>query len=188
MQTLQSPQSRPSDAERTELSVLAGAWLRETARHKQRVAGYIRRMTREPAEVDDLLAETWASAWCAFSLEGAPLPDERSLIAHARLACARWKAAHRREAELSLTRDIVVDLADSCERQLVFAMTVDWLRELPRQQRYAIVFRQLRGADFKEVAATMGCSVSAAKTHYWRAVEALRCRGSDLNARDAAQK
>ena len=62
----------------------------------------------------------------------------------------------------------------------------DWMRDLPPRQFYALVFRLLRGSNFEMVAAAMGCSMSAAKTHYCRGIKALRrrratCKMSELS-------
>lgn len=92
-----------------------------------------------------------------------------------------WPASLRRGTEPEADPiEQVPDTSPEPSEQLMAAEAMQRLEQelaaLPARQQQAFVLRCLEGMGVAETAAAMGCSTGSVKTHYFRAIHALRER------------
>jgi RNA polymerase sigma-70 factor (ECF subfamily) len=94
----------------------------------------------------------------------------------------RWRAWFSRREDDSAQDDPLESVADTSsplsDEQLAqkraMAALNEALRTLPLRQQQAFILRAWEELDVAQTAAAMGCSEGSVKTHYFRAVHALR--------------
>jgi RNA polymerase sigma-70 factor (ECF subfamily) len=70
--------------------------------------------------------------------------------------------------------DAAPDIPEALMQRQAMHKLEESLRALPARQREAFMLRNFEGLDVAETAAAMRCSEGSVKTHYSRAVHALR--------------
>ncbi|HYC81066.1 MAG TPA: RNA polymerase sigma factor, partial [Solirubrobacterales bacterium] len=128
-----------------------------------------------PAAAEDVVQEALAKGLAALADAGAELQLRPWLYAIVRnTALNHLRDAGPATEQLDESYDGVEQPPQALERREVVRSLLGGLRRLPRQQREAIVKRELEGRSHEEIAAELGVSSGAARQLIFRAREALR--------------
>jgi len=98
------------------------------------------------------------------------------------LAFLPWSGEDDADDPVARAPDPAPGPADEVEGGEIGAALQRAVAELPARQREAFLLRSLEGLDVAETAAAMGCSEGSVKTHYSRAVHALREQLGELRS------
>jgi RNA polymerase sigma-70 factor, ECF subfamily len=138
------------------------------------------RLTGDPAEVDDILQETYLRAHLALCdgdfEERATLATWLYRVA-TNVAIDALRRRRRWGGLLRLFRPLATVPAEAVEARTALAQTAAILSALPPEQAAAIVLTQVEGLSNAEAAAALGCSEGAVEQRLIRARAALRKRG-----------
>lgn len=148
-------------------------------RHAGAVGRYLYARGADPAELDDLIQETFFRAFRALeSWRGGPtLRGWLLRIAGNHQKDQYRRARARRLVLVPLDDHEVATLADpegeAAARELEIRLREE-LALLPRLQREVFLMRAQQGMDYRAIAETLGTTPGAARVHFHHALKRLR--------------
>jgi len=169
------------------------------ARHGDCLLGYLRHMSMNREQAEDLFQETFRRVHekaATFQGRGSFKSWLYAIATHAALDNLRKSKRDRSMISLNQNMDcgnnnqesLTAVLADTKTRpplpSLVLAEQKNQVRkaleQLPHQQRMTLVLAYYQGLTYREVGKVLGCSLSTVKTHMYRALRTLERYLPDL--------
>jgi RNA polymerase sigma-70 factor (ECF subfamily) len=135
--------------------------------HYGQVYRYLQRRTHDPDRAEDLAQQVFADAAAALPDFGPNAPSPLAwlyTVAQRRFADEARRRAHEPAA---------VGEPAAYPEELTGVLVTAFGR-LPEEQRTVLALKLIRGARFKEIAATLGIGEGAAKMRFQRALVELR--------------
>jgi RNA polymerase sigma-70 factor (ECF subfamily) len=142
-----------------------------------RVRGYLLSQCRDAARADDLLQETFLQLHRSRRTyePGRPVTPWVFAIARHVYLMHRRSTGRRLRFEDALAADRSGDRARDDERTIVHADQIEHaLRDVPADQRDALLLHHVEGWSFVEIAGRLGIRVNAAKTRAFRGMRKMR--------------
>ncbi|MFF1694001.1 SigE family RNA polymerase sigma factor [Streptomyces sp. NPDC058257] len=143
----------------------------------KRLVAAVYAMTGDLTEAEDAVQEAYVRAWQRWerlTRAGDPLPWVRTVAS--RLAISTWRRTRNR-LRAQLRHGVAADVPELSADRVAL---VEALRELPPQQRQAVVLHHLLDLPLEQVAEETGASNGAVRTRLSRARKALGERLSDV--------
>ncbi|HEY6452583.1 MAG TPA: RNA polymerase sigma factor [Steroidobacteraceae bacterium] len=108
--------------------------------------------------------------------------QRRRIVRQRVMSWMPWRGAEEEEAPdpIALAADPGPQPPAQLESDQMMAALEQALTELPPRQRQAFLLRNIEGLDVAATAAAMKCSQGSVKTHYFRALQALRAKLGEL--------
>jgi RNA polymerase sigma factor (sigma-70 family) len=142
-------------------------------RHAKDVYRYTLGLLDRPADAEDATQTTFLNAYRALERGERPRNTRTWLNAIALNVCREYyRRARRRPNEVSLEEDLGELVLDP--PALAIGDVIRGLRQLPFNQRAALVMREFEGRSLTEIAAELELSSSAVETLLFRARRSLR--------------
>jgi RNA polymerase sigma-70 factor (ECF subfamily) len=148
-------------------------------KHSAEIFAYLYRFTRDEAEAQDCLQDTYLRAYRAYArLDGRA--NQRAWLYRIATNVAlthlrrRTREHHRRAAlddELADGQASPSEVVIRKERLAALAAAVE---RLPAQQRAALILRQYQALSYRAVAQALHCSEAAARANVYQALQKLR--------------
>jgi RNA polymerase sigma factor (sigma-70 family) len=145
-------------------------------RHGPAILGFCRHMLGSPEEAEDAVQHTFAAAYRDLQRGGEREIALRPwLFTIARNRCLSVLRG-RREQPLAAHEIATAGLAEQVERRAELRQLLGDLRELPDDQRAALLLAETGGLSQAEIAAVLGCEVARVKALVYRARSGLVAR------------
>jgi RNA polymerase sigma factor (sigma-70 family) len=143
-------------------------------RHAAEIYRYALMMLDSPSDAEDVTQTTFLNAYRALMRGERPRATGPWLrtIAH-NLCLQHFRQAARRPREVELEEDAAAELVSEDEGFVVEDLTRA-LRQIPVNQRAALLMRELEGRPIAEIAGILDLSTSAVETLLFRARRAVR--------------
>jgi RNA polymerase sigma-70 factor, ECF subfamily len=108
--------------------------------------------------------------------------QRRRIVRQRVMAWMPWQGEEEDEGSDALAQapDSAPQPAAQVESDEAMGALEQALTQLPRRQREAFLLRNFEGLDVQETAVAMKCSQGSVKTHYFRALQALRAKLGDF--------
>ncbi|NKB72223.1 MAG: sigma-70 family RNA polymerase sigma factor [Candidatus Latescibacteria bacterium] len=144
------------------------------------------RVLHDPEEARDVYQETFLKYFTALRR------GERITYPKAWLSRTAQNEAVERARTRTRRRELLrqkpqletVEIEQAAERRLLIEKIRQFALDLPEQQRAVFVLRNFQSLPFKEIAQIVGCQVSTARAHEYKAVVKLRYWLSELGGAD----
>lgn len=155
-------------------------------KYQRRVAAAIRALVRDPRITEELSQEVFLrvhGALADFSLDG----NFRAwILAIARNAASSYlrsgqnrlddRPAETGEADADVPQSRAGSAEEEAAARQLFELIDRAIAELPPHQRTALLMREIDDLDYRAIAAALGVPVNTAKSHVFRAREAVAAR------------
>jgi RNA polymerase sigma factor (sigma-70 family) len=151
-------------------------------RYSARLLRYTRRMLGgNSAEAEDVLQDVFVRAYRSLAVDSRELPLKAWLyrVAHNRCVDHLRKPTTDNAAVYEVNRPVDCDPHAQLEQREALRRLVHDVRELPEQQRSALLLRELEGLSYVQVAAALDMTVPAVKSVL------VRARGGLLDSQAA---
>jgi RNA polymerase sigma factor (sigma-70 family) len=152
-------------------------------RYRARLFAYARQMLGgSQSDAEDVLQDVFLRAYNALRTDGRDVALRAWLyrVAHNRCIDQLRRPAPAAEDIFDINRGVSTDLLAEAERREDLRRLIADVRELPEQQRSALLMREMEGLSYNDLAAALGVTVPAVKSLLVRArvglVEAIEAR------------
>ncbi|XOV84113.1 MAG: RNA polymerase sigma factor [bacterium] len=146
-------------------------------RHVDTLYAYALRLTRSPASAEDLVQESWLSAWShatSFDPAKAKLTTWLHRILHNRFIDSVRKTTEVSDSDAMETALAGTNLNEELAKAEQLASLDSMVNQLPAEQRAALSLRHFQGFGNEDISHILGISVHAVESLLARARRKLR--------------